>query len=128
MTAKDLIRYWFDSATRDFEVANDLYNLKRYNYCLFFCQLAIEKLIKGLVYKNTHIQPLPIHNISKLSRQAQIAIPDLDDEDLEEITSWNIEARYDSYKQEFYKKATKEFAENWFKKAKEIFIWLKNQY
>ncbi len=128
MTAKDLLQYWLTSANRDFDVAQDLYRLKRYNYCLFFCHLAIEKLLKGLIFKTTHNHPLPIHDIKKLSKQARLAIPNIIDEDLEEITSWNIEARYDSYKQKFFAKATKEFAEKWFKKAKEIYVWLKNQY
>lgn len=128
MTAKGLIDYWLTSATRDFEVAQDLFRLARYNYCLFFCHLAIEKLLKGLIFKLTNEHALPIHDIKKLSKQAEIVILDLNDKDLEEITSWNIEARYDSYKQKFYGKATKDFTEKWFKKAKEIFVWLKNQY
>lgn len=128
MTAKGIVIYWHTSASRDWKVAQDLFRLKHFSYCLFFCHLAIEKLLKGLIYKNTKDHPLLTHSIEKLVKQAQLLLPKFTIEELDEVTSWNIEARYDSFKQKFYKKATKEFTTQWFSKAKEIFVCLENQY
>lgn len=128
MTAKDLISYWLTVSTEDLETAGELYKLERYHHCLFFCHMTLEKILKGLVYKNTHSHPFPIHDLVKLARQAGITLTVQMKKDLEEITTWNIKARYDSYKRDFYKKATKEFTVSWFKKVKELFSWLKKQY
>ncbi len=37
-----------------------------------------------------------------------------------EITTFNISARYDDYKFKFYKKATREFTDKWLKIGKEL--------
>ena len=42
-------------------------------------------------------------------------------EQLREITSYNIEARYDDYKLSFYKKATKEYTSKWVIICEDIF-------
>lgn len=128
MTKKDALIYWQKVAQEDLETATTLVKAKRYHHGLFFCHLALEKLIKGLVYKNTNKHPLPIHDLYKLALQAKISISDDLFKDLEEINSWNIKARYDNIKREFYKKATEKFTLAWFKKIKELFKWLKNQY
>ena len=38
---------WIESAVEDLEMANELL-MKRNHYSLFFCQLSLEKLLKGL--------------------------------------------------------------------------------
>ncbi len=48
-------------------------------------------------------------------------------EQLKEITTFNIRARYDNIKLEFYKKATREYTEKWFSTAKEGYQWLKEK-
>ncbi|MEK7119194.1 MAG: DNA-binding protein, partial [Patescibacteria group bacterium] len=56
----------------------------------------------------------------ELSRRAEIEIPESQLTDLNEISSFNISARYDDYKKNFYKKANKEYADIWIKKATTI--------
>jgi len=128
MTKKDVISYWIDTATEDLATADGLFQLKKYHHCLFFCHLALEKLLKGLVYKKTKSHPLPLHNLAKLAEQADLGLSPRFKKDLEEITTWNIQARYDTIKRHFYKKATPVFTKAWLKKIKEMFVWLKNQY
>lgn len=128
MTVNDVKNYWFDSAEDALKTAEDLFEDKRFNYCLFFCHLATEKILKGLVFKQTGEHPLPIHNLTKLAQQAKITIDENLQKDLNEITTWNIQARYDSIKRDFYKKATASFTKDWLLKVKEIYLWLKNQY
>ncbi|OGG26427.1 hypothetical protein A2960_06130 [Candidatus Gottesmanbacteria bacterium RIFCSPLOWO2_01_FULL_39_12b] len=128
MNAKDFLQYWLKAAADDFDTAEKLIQVKKYHHGLFFCHLALEKLLKGLVYKNTQNHADPIHDLKKLALQASLDIVKIQEKELDEITTWNIRARYDSYKFEFYKKANKEFTHRWFSKAKDIYLWLKNQF
>ena len=43
---------------------------------------------------------------------------------LDEVTTFNIRARYPDYKRGFYKKATKEFTERFIKEIKEFRAWI----
>jgi HEPN domain-containing protein len=128
MNKKKVLDYFQNQALEDLDTAKKLINAKKYHHGLFFAHLAIEKLIKGLVYKNINKHPLPIHNLKKLAKQAKLNINEKQSKQLKEITSWNIEARYDNIKRQFYKKATKDFTLNWFKIVKELYQWLEKQY
>ena len=128
MTKKDILKYWLKVAKEDLETAETLIKAGKYHHCLFFCHLALEKIIKGLVYKNTNNHPFPIHNLKKLATQAKLNVASQQVKEMGEMTSWNIEARYDNIKREFYKKATKAFTIKWLQKTKDLFLWLKNQY
>ena len=128
MTKKEVLNYWLTTAQDDLETAETLIKAKKYHHALFFSHLALEKLIKGLVYKNTNNHPLPIHNLKRLATQAKLPFTVQQALDMKEMTSWNIEARYDDIKRKFYKKAAKEFTLRWWQKVKGLFQWLKNQY
>lgn len=41
---KEQIDFWEKSAKKDIKTAEDLFNLKRYDACLFFCHLSLEKI------------------------------------------------------------------------------------
>jgi len=118
MTKKDVVEYWQKTANEDLGAAEVLISAKKYHQGLFFCHIALEKLIKGLVFTKTKKHPFPIHNLYKLAKQAQLKLSENQQQDLEEITTWNIRARYDSYKREFYKKATRAFTLSWLQKSK----------
>ena len=128
MAPDDIIVFWKTSAEDDWETAEAIAAAKKYPQALFFCHLALEKLLKGLVYAKTNEHPLPIHELVKLAHQAALALTKQQEDQLKEITSWNINARYDDYKRVFYRKASKEFTIKWLASAKELFQWLKNQY
>ncbi len=128
MAPTDLIAFWKDSATDDWESAEALFAAKKYHQALFFCHLALEKLLKGLVYAKTSQHPLPIHNLTKLLQQAKLPLDNHREEQLNEITGWNINARYDDYKHRFYRKASKQFTAKWLQITRGLFSWLKNQY
>ena len=44
---------------------------------------------------------------------------------LDEITSFNLNARYDDFKKEFYKLCTPDYTQNWIEKIKIIRTWIK---
>ena len=67
------------------------------------------------------------HDLVKLAQNAEIDLSNDQINELEEIKSYNLEARYDDYKQEFYKKANKDYASTWSSKCKVLYIWIKTQ-
>jgi HEPN domain-containing protein len=96
-------------------------------HCLFFCHLFIEKIIKALVVKATE-KPTPYgHKLSKLAKFTKIDFSEGQLDLLDELTAFNIEARYDDYKFHFYKKATKKYTQEYLSKSKDIYQWLKKK-
>lgn len=127
MTANEATEFWRESAENDLKVAEDNLKLGHYHWALFFFQLVLEKMFKSLVVKRREESPTPTHDLVRLANEAKIELTEKQKEDLKEITSFNIEARYDDIKLSFYKKATKQYAEKWAQKTKEFYQWLKNQ-
>lgn len=125
MKIDKLINYWIKSSEEDLKTAMSLFNSKRYHHCLFFCHLFIEKILKALVIKTTG-KPAPYgHKLTKLANLTRINFSNEQLDLLDEITAFNIEARYNDYKFQFYKKATKSYTQEYFQKAKQIYLWLK---
>lgn len=114
MSQNEAIKYWVESAAEDWEVAERLMADKKYHHALFFVQLVVEKLIKAYHIKNNDDSPLYVHNLVLLAQKAGLELSGQEGEDLKEISTFNITARYDSYKRDFYNKATPEYARKWF--------------
>jgi HEPN domain-containing protein len=128
MERQEKINFWRESAKRDFDVVETLLKSNKYSQALFFLHLAIEKMIKGLVLKSTGESPLPIHNLERLANDASVEIDEEMKLQLREINSYNISARYDSCKLEFYKKATREYTLKWFEIGKKLFQFFQQKY
>ena len=114
MEQKQIIRNWILKAKKDIQTAKDLFRLGHYNWCLFIWHLALEKVLKAKLIAGD----LPVmytHDLTRLARKANIALSDKQIRELNEITTFNIEARYDDYKLSFYQKATKKYATLWTK-------------
>ncbi len=123
-----IIAYYKESAEKDWGVANQLFGLKHYSYALFFCHLTLEKSLKAIIVKKTDEAAPFSHDLVKLAEFAEIPVDKETVLSLDEITKFNISARYDDEKLAFYKKATKEFAEEYFKITEKIYLWLKDNY
>lgn len=128
MSPKDVTDFWRTTANEALASAQSLFQAKRFDHALFFCHLALEKILKGLVWKKTNTPPLPIHDLVKLTQQAMMELSATQREQLKEITTWNIEGRYDTYKRDFYRKATPSFTLEWMTTVKELFVWIQKQY
>ncbi len=122
------VNYWKKSSERSWETASGLFKIKRYDACLFFCHLTLEKSLKGLFIKKTKNLAPYIHDLAKLSNLAQLNLPPDQIQNLRIITTFNISTRYDDIKFEFYKKCTKKYTEKYFLITKKLFLWLKKQY
>lgn len=121
----EAIEYWLKSAQDDLDTAKKLFSLKKYNHALFFLHLALEKIIKGAYLTKKNEAPPLIHDLVLLSEKAEITISNKEREDLVEISTFNVAARYDDYKLKFYQKATKVYASLWINNGEKLFYKVK---
>ncbi len=128
MKKEELIAYWTKSADRDFKTMNNLFEKKDYNWSLFIGHLVIEKLLKAYYVKNNDDHPPFVHNLVRLAEKAELQLDEDQKDMLVTVTTFNIRARYDDYKLEFYKTCTKKFTESWIKKIKGFRQWIKKQH
>ena len=97
MTEQSIIQFWLDTAQNDQNNALTSYANKHYDWAFFQWHLAIEKLLKGIIAKSSHDIP-HIHDLVKLASLTNLSIPSNILNNLEEINTYNINARYDDYK------------------------------
>lgn len=126
MDKKQVKTFWLDGSLDAFETATGLIQMKKYHFGLFFCQLAIEKYLKSIIVDITGESPLPTHDLIELAKRAKITLSKKQDDQLREISKFNIEARYDSIKLEFQKKSTPEYTKKWYQITQDFLSWLKN--
>ena len=118
------LAYWTKSSRDDLETAQTLFQSQKYHHSLFFYHLSLEKLFKAKIVELKNKPPLPIHNLVILSKELTLDLSKEDKQELREISNFNLNARYDSYKFDFYKKATKKYTEKYFKECNIIRLWL----
>jgi HEPN domain-containing protein len=88
----------------------------------------MDKILKALyVQANFNQLPPKTHNLVKLARLSKLDLSMEQEILLDEINDFNLEVRYPQYKNEFYKKCTREFSADYYQKINEMMIWLKSQ-
>ncbi len=117
MAKTDKIKYWLKSANHDWEVAMHLFEKGDYAYALFFGHLTVEKILKAVFTDRYDNTPPFSHNLVYLAEKANLNLSEECLDLLEEVSDFNLEARYPDHKFSFYKKCTMKFAE---KKLQEI--------
>jgi len=116
MEKEERVKSWLESAGRNVVVAEDNFKMGHYDWCLFMWHLALEKLLKARLLRKEK-EVVFTHNLIKLCQDSGMELDTGDLEDLAEINTFNLNARYDDYKFEFYRKATKEYCLTWRKKC-----------
>ena len=71
-----LLKRWVDQSKYDLDTARSLYRAKRYIYTIFMCHLAIEKILKALVVKQTGQPPPKTHNLINLMKLGNAKLTD----------------------------------------------------
>jgi HEPN domain-containing protein len=125
---EERVEWYKTSAEDDYGAAKLIWEGKRGDWGLFLGQLALEKLIKGLILRKTG-KPAPYtHNLVFLYRKMdwEVGLETL--ADLTTISKFNIDARYPEIKQELFKRATPEYLDLWMKKIEEYRKWILAQY
>lgn len=121
------VEYWITSSKDDLDTAKKLFDLKKYHHALFFVHLALEKILKAIYVSKRNEAALPIHDLVRLAEKTTIRLDSETINQLTEISTFNIAARYDDYKLKFYKKATKEYTEKWLKIGQKLYVKLTKQ-
>ena len=117
--------HWIETSDDDFKTMNKLFESKSYNWALFVGHISVEKLLKALYVKVLGKHAPAIHNLYRLAELCETELSDEYSDWLDTITSFNINARYDDYRKEFYNLCTREYTESWIGKMKELRKWIK---
>jgi len=124
----DLMNYWIESSDTDYDTMLYMKAGKKNTWCLFMGHLVIEKLLKALYAKNNKSAPYApkSHDLLHLAEKTELELTERQEDLLDIITRFNMNARYDDYKKEFYLKCTDEYTEQQLKNIEEVRIWLKS--
>ena len=120
-----IVKHWLDTSDEDFNTMLILFRSKQYHWALFMGHIAMEKLLKAyFVRQNGNHAPFT-HNLYRLAELGGLQISEEYADWLFRITTFNINARYDDYKKEFYNICTAVFAKEWIDKIKILQQWIK---
>lgn len=123
--ADKIVRYLIDTSDEDFQTMLSLFDSKSYGWSLFLGHISIEKLLKAY-YARKYKKHAPFtHNLYRLAELNEFELTDELSDMLDKITSFNLNARYDDYKREFYSSCTFGFTKDWIEKIKTIRTWIK---
>ena len=124
----DLMNYWIESSDEGYDTMMYMKAGKKNTWCLFMGHLVIEKLLKALYAKNNKNAPYApkSHDLLHLAEKTELKLTDRQEDLLDTITRFNMNARYDDYKKEFYLKCTDEYTSQLLKNIEEVRVWLKN--
>ena len=123
--AEKVYQYWLSSSDKDYEVMLNLYQSRHYNWALFLGHIVFEKLLKACFVKKLGTHAPHSHDLRLLAKKCEIEFPDDMALQLDVVTSFNINARYDSFKEDFQKRCTPEFTNEWINNIKILRQWIK---
>ncbi len=120
-----IVNYWIETSDEDYTTMLTLFESKTYGWALFLGHITLEKVLKAyFVQKHKNHAPFT-HNLYRLVELNEIEISDEYSDWLDKITAFNLNARYDDYKREFYSICTKDFTTEWINKIKILRTWIK---
>ena len=123
-----IVQHWLDSADQNQDTMEHLIDSRDYSWALFLGHLVIEKTLKALYVKRHEKHAIFSHDLLRLANKIDLELTEEYEEWLDEITTFNLNARYDNYKQDFYKLCTKDFSDMWLGRIEKLKIWLRNQF
>ena len=104
-----------------------LYEAKDFHWSLFMGHLVIERLLKAIIVRKTKTHPPHSHDLRRLANITGIEFNKEHLDWFDTITTFNLNARYDSYKHDFYKKCTADFTTRWINNIKALKKWIKEK-
>jgi len=120
-----IVKHWTETSDDDFNIMLVLFRSKSYHWALFMGHIAIEKLLKAYFVKQKGNHAPFTHNLYRLAELGELEISEEYADWLFKITTFNLNARYDDYKKEFYTMCTVDFAKEWIEKIKLLQKWIK---
>lgn len=120
-----VFNHWIETSDKDYTTMIHLYEVKDYHWSLFIGHIVIERLLKAKIVKVTQDHAPFTHDLRRLAKLTEMEFQIDHLGMLDTITTFNLNARYDSYKQAFYEKCTPEFTSEWIAHIKELRLWIK---
>lgn len=118
---KKIVSYWEKTAEHDYDTMIYLFKGKRYSESLFFGHIILEKILKGLVVRETKEQAPYIHDLVRLQEVAKLELSKEKILLLKEVNDFNIRGRYPDYKLRFHKLCNKEFSKDYLDKIIKLY-------
>jgi len=126
LTAKQHVDHWLRGSAEAMKTMRDLLSKKNRTYAMFFGHLAVEKMLKAVCA----VRRIPVptagakgHDLVYIAGKCGLALTPQETIELTTIKAFNIEARYDDYRQRFHALCTPQYVKIW---AAVITKWCKN--
>jgi len=121
----NIVNHWIETSEEDFQTMFSLFDSKSYGWSLFLGHVSIEKLLKAYYVSKFKKHAPFTHNLYRLAELCELGLTEEYSDWLDNITSFNLNARYDDYKREFYTLCTIDFTKDWIERIKIIRSWIK---
>ena len=117
-------QYWIESSDQNYKTMQNLFKTGDYSWALFIGHLVLEKLLKAHYVKTMRTHAIFTHDLLRLATKTGLTLTEETQEWLDDISTFNLNARYDNYKHDFYKLCTKEFTVTWLERIEKLRQWL----
>ncbi len=94
MDVEKQVEYWTAGSAEDLAAAESLLEKGHLRHCLFFAHLALEKMLKAFVTRQTKSTPPRIHSLPRLVTMAGLKLDAERMDFLRESGVYQIEGRY----------------------------------
>jgi HEPN domain-containing protein len=121
---QNIVSYWKTSSDQDYKTMHHLKDSRDYHWALFLGHLVLEKLLKANYVSKFQKHAIFTHDLLRLAEKAEIDFDAEWTDWLDEISTFNLNARYDNYKQDFYRRASQDFTTLWIGRIEIIREWL----
>ncbi|MCF2503656.1 HEPN domain-containing protein [Dyadobacter sp. CY107] len=122
-----IYKHWIQMSDKDFETMRHLFQSKDFHWALFVGHIVIEKLLKASVVKKLSNHAPFTHDLTRLAKLTELNFSQEHLDWMDTITTFNMNTRYDNYKQLFYQKCTEEYTNEWFEKIQTLRLWIKER-
>ncbi|MFN3996994.1 HEPN domain-containing protein [Algoriphagus sp.] len=123
-----IVQYWRDSSDQDFRTMQNLFASRDFSWALFIGHLVLEKLLKAHFVRFNKKHALFTHDLLRLAEKCNFTLDETQKDWLDQISTFNLNARYDNYKREFYQLCNEEFSLHWKDRIQTLRLWLINQF
>ena len=127
--AIDKVAYWLDIADYDLDTAEAMYQTGRRLYVAFMCHQVIEKTLKAYWCATQPEDPPYTHSHKRLADGCGLyeQMSSGQQDFLNTITNYNIEARYPEDKEELSRSLTDEFCRQMIDETQQLQQWIKEK-
>ncbi len=118
-------KVWYKLADDDYKNALLLWKNRRYGATVFFCQQAVEKILKAYIVERKNKVPTKTHRIEGLINDAGLDLKEIDEPDVTELSKAYIRVRYPDLSKQYY--VRKDRVEPLINTTREVYKWIKNK-